>query len=187
MANHDNEVTCHWFSKGWDYKSEKPEHRLEHKYTYFTWVLYDYIYNLIVDTNLTVIQLKFASSYLQKYCHVDQFIGNDHKISNYTTAVASTLPQQEEGSPHHWKFSEAHIGSRYTWGFPNSACLWLHNKIMQATSRSHPKSWKWKCSLHWTRRSPIENIRRLNLAMVMCTTVQVSRLSLQCKLLVTWA
>jgi hypothetical protein len=32
-----------------------------------------------------------------------------------------------------------------------------------------------------------ENIRGLNLAAVMCMTVQVSRLSLQCKLLVTRA
>jgi hypothetical protein len=32
-----------------------------------------------------------------------------------------------------------------------------------------------------------ENIRGLNLAAVMCMTVQVSRLSLYCKPLVTWA
>jgi hypothetical protein len=29
---------------------------------------------------------------------------------------------------------------------------------MQATSRSRPKSWKWKCLLHWTRRGPTQKI-----------------------------
>jgi hypothetical protein len=31
-------------------------------------------------------------------------------------------------------------------------------KNMQVASRSHPKSWKWKCSLYWTRRSPTQKI-----------------------------
>jgi hypothetical protein len=47
----------------------------------------------------------------------------------------------------------------------------------QLESRSHPKSWKWKCSLHWTRRGPTQKIG-LNLAAVTCTTLQVTRLSL---------
>jgi hypothetical protein len=53
---------------------------------------------------------------------------------------------------------ETNIGSRYTYGFPYAIRLWLHNKIMQTTSRSHPKSWKWEYSLHWTRRSPTQKI-----------------------------
>jgi hypothetical protein len=36
--------------------------------------------------------------------------------------------------------------------------LWLYHEIMQATSRSHPKSWKWKCSFHWTRRGPTQKV-----------------------------
>jgi hypothetical protein len=32
--------------------------------------------------------------------------------------------------------------------------MWLYNRIMQATSRCHTKSWKCKCSQHWIRQSP---------------------------------
>jgi hypothetical protein len=35
---------------------------------------------------------------------------------------------------------------------------------MQEASRSNPKSWKWKCSLYWTRRSPAQNIQCVSLA-----------------------
>jgi hypothetical protein len=39
--------------------------------------------------------------------------------------------------------------------------IWLHNKIMQATSRSHTKSWK--CSQHWARRTTTQGIWKIKL------------------------
>jgi hypothetical protein len=48
----------------------------------------------------------------------------------------------------------------------STICRWLSKfhmfmitwQIIQEASRSHPKSWKWKCSLHWTSRSPVQKI-----------------------------
>jgi hypothetical protein len=69
----------------------------------------------------------------------------------------------KQNSPHHWKFSKAHTGSRFTLGFQNSVYIW-YNRSMQAISGSHTKSWKWKCSQHWTRRTATQEIyKRLNL------------------------
>jgi hypothetical protein len=42
----------------------------------------------------------------------------------------------------HWQAPEVHIGPRYACGFPNSVRLWLHNKVMQKTSRNNLQSWK---------------------------------------------
>jgi hypothetical protein len=55
-------------------------------------------------------------------------------------------------------------------------CIFM---IIQATSRSHSKLWKCKCSQHWTRRSPAQKMREA----VRRTTVQVTRLLLQPELL----
>jgi hypothetical protein len=54
-------------------------------------------------------------------------------------------------------FQGAHQFAKCTW---LSTCVrvWLCHKIMQATSRSHSKSWQWKFSLYWRRRSPTQNI-----------------------------
>jgi hypothetical protein len=51
--------------------------------------------------------------------------------------IADTAKQS---SPQHWHFSEEHIDSRYAQGVSNAVLLRLHNKIMQATSRSLPNS-----------------------------------------------
>jgi hypothetical protein len=53
-----------------------------------------------------------------------------------STEIAAPAKQS---SPHHWKFSKAHTGSRTAPGFQTSVYI-LYNKIMQATSRSHTKS-----------------------------------------------
>ena len=45
-----------------------------------------------------------------------------------------------------------------TFGFQNCVRVWFYYKIMQAASRSHTKSWQWKCSQYWTRRSPTQEI-----------------------------
>jgi hypothetical protein len=47
----------------------------------------------------------------------------------------------KQGTSHNWQFSKVHSGSRFAHGFRNSIRIWLHNKITQATSRSHTKSW----------------------------------------------
>jgi hypothetical protein len=52
----------------------------------------------------------------------------------------------KQGSAHRWKFSKVHIGPRFEHGFQPSICIRLYNKIVQATSRSHIKSWEWTCS-----------------------------------------
>jgi hypothetical protein len=48
---------------------------------------------------------------------------------------------QKKSSPQHWQSSKAHTNSRYAYGVQNSVRIWLYNKIMQATSISHTKSW----------------------------------------------
>jgi hypothetical protein len=65
---------------------------------------------------------------------------------------------QNKVLPHHWKFSKMHTGSRYAHGFQTSVHIWLYSKIMKATSRSHSKSWKCKCSQHLKRQTPIQKI-----------------------------
>jgi hypothetical protein len=72
-----------------------------------------------------------------------------------STEIAAPAKQS---SPHHWKFSKAHTDSRFAHGFQASVHIWLCNKIMQATSISHTKSWKCKCSQHWTRWAPAQEI-----------------------------
>jgi hypothetical protein len=42
------------------------------------------------------------------------------------------------------KFLKVHTRLQFTHGFQPS--IWLYNKIVQATSRSHAKSWGWTCS-----------------------------------------
>jgi hypothetical protein len=42
---------------------------------------------------------------------------------------------------------------RFAHGFQPSVCMLLQNKIVQATSRNHTKSWKWTCSRYRTRWS----------------------------------
>jgi hypothetical protein len=48
--------------------------------------------------------------------------------------------------PHHWKFTKAHTGPRFTPGVPNPLHLWLCNKHMQEGGRSHTKSRQWEYS-----------------------------------------
>jgi hypothetical protein len=43
---------------------------------------------------------------------------------------------------HHWIFSKVHTGQRFAHGFQPSVCIQLYNKIVQATSRSHVRSWE---------------------------------------------
>jgi hypothetical protein len=50
------------------------------------------------------------------------------------------------GSPRHWKFSKVHTSPRFADWFQPSICVWLYNKIVQATSRGHIKSWERLCS-----------------------------------------
>jgi hypothetical protein len=65
---------------------------------------------------------------------------------------------QKKKIPHYWKFSKVHTGSRLLHASQTSIHILLCDKIMQATSRSHTNSWKWKCSQHWTRRILIHEI-----------------------------
>jgi hypothetical protein len=60
----------------------------------------------------------------------------------------------KQSSQHHWKTYKAHSDSRFACGVQNSVRTWLYKKMMQATSRSRTKSWQWKCSQYWRRRSP---------------------------------
>jgi hypothetical protein len=46
----------------------------------------------------------------------------------------------KQGSAHHWKFSKVHTSPQFAHSFQHSVCIQLHNKIMQATRRSHTKS-----------------------------------------------
>jgi hypothetical protein len=38
--------------------------------------------------------------------------------------------------------SKVHTSPQVARGFPSTVYLWLHNEIVQATSRGHIKSWK---------------------------------------------
>jgi hypothetical protein len=49
----------------------------------------------------------------------------------------------KQGSPHHWKFSKLHVGSRFAHCFQPSLFIRLYNNIMQATSRNYTKTWEW--------------------------------------------
>jgi hypothetical protein len=60
----------------------------------------------------------------------------------------------KRGSPHNWKFSKVHTGPQwFANGYQFSVCIPLYDKIMQATSRSHTKSWERTCSRYRTRQS----------------------------------
>jgi hypothetical protein len=48
---------------------------------------------------------------------------------------------ERQVTPHLWQLSKEHTGARFALGFPNPVRVWLHNNIMQGTSRSHSKSW----------------------------------------------
>jgi hypothetical protein len=52
------------------------------------------------------------------------------------------------------------VGPRWA---PDVMWFWL-SLDHAATSKSHPKSWKWKRSLHWTRQSSHRKYKRLKLA-----------------------
>jgi hypothetical protein len=82
-------------------------------------------------------------------------------------------------SPHPWKFIKVQTGPRFAHGFQPSVSIRLHNKIVQATSRSHTESWAWTwCAVQDKAKPDLENIRVLNLAVVNLTTVQVTKLPL---------
>jgi hypothetical protein len=57
---------------------------------------------------------------------------------------------QNRSSSHHWCISKVHTGPRVARGFPSAIYLWLHNEIVQATSKGHIKSQKWKFSRQMT-------------------------------------
>jgi hypothetical protein len=79
-------------------------------------------------------------------------------LRGYMTRPTLFCLATKQDSPHKWQISKAHTGSRITHGFQHPVRVWLYNKIMQETSRSHRKSWKWKFSRHWTRRSLTQEI-----------------------------
>jgi hypothetical protein len=68
------------------------------------------------------------------------------------TYLLKLLRPQKQVSPHHWKFSEMHIGQRFAHGFQPSVCIRLYNKTVRAINRSHKKSSEWTCSRYRTRR-----------------------------------
>jgi hypothetical protein len=53
------------------------------------------------------------------------------------------LAPTKHNSPHHWKFSE---GSAIRTRVSTFHVYTIINKTVQATSRSHTKSWEWACS-----------------------------------------
>jgi hypothetical protein len=53
-----------------------------------------------------------------------------------STEIAASAKQ---GSPQHWKFSNAHTCSRFAHGFQTAVLMRLYNKIMQAIRRWHTK------------------------------------------------
>jgi hypothetical protein len=57
----------------------------------------------------------------------------------------------EQGSPNYCHFPRHTPVHKLHAAFPSTTDLWLFNRIMQATSRCHIKSWKWKCLQYWTR------------------------------------
>jgi hypothetical protein len=64
-----------------------------------------------------------------------------HKPLIRSVMTYACLPAEQD-SLHHWKFSKVNTGLQFALGFQPSVCIWLYNnKIVQATIRSHTKSW----------------------------------------------
>jgi len=53
---------------------------------------------------------------------------------------------------------------------------------MNEANRNHNKSWEWKSSKIWARRSPTHKIKRWNFALVKGMTVRITKLALEHKL-----
>jgi hypothetical protein len=67
-----------------------------------------------------------------------------------TSSNCSTLKTR---SARYLKFSKVHTSPWFAHSFQSFVFIWLCNKVLQATSRSHTKSWEWACSQYRTRRS----------------------------------
>jgi hypothetical protein len=60
---------------------------------------------------------------------------------------------KNKGSPHQWKFSKVHTGPRLWHSFQPSVYIRSYNKIVQAASINHTRSWEWTCPCYRTRQS----------------------------------
>jgi hypothetical protein len=79
------------------------------------------------------------------------------KYQQTPTCIKIAAPAKQ-GSPHHWKFSNAHTGPRFAHGFNLFEYIRSYNEIVQATSRGLKKSRAWTCSQCRARRRQTENM-----------------------------
>jgi hypothetical protein len=99
----------------------------------------------------------FLKSDVQHYALYKMYWGTMTCACPIREFAADIAAPAKRSSPHHWKFSKAHTGLRFAYGF-RLPHIYIYIKIMQAASRSHTKSWKCKCSQHWTRLTPTQEI-----------------------------
>jgi hypothetical protein len=83
----------------------------------------------------------------------------------------------KQGSPHHWQFSKAHTGSRFTYSFQYSVRVWLYNNYAGNKQKSYKIIITRMFVILGKVKPSIESIRGLYLMVVKHMTVQVTRLS----------